>query len=100
MTVDKTGAVSESLLMKLIIGITVPMLIWSGTTILNLSNNDGLQELHIQKGIETDKETITNHGLLRDRVTRLEADISGLKTSINNLTKNIDWMRNRMEKEQ
>lgn len=92
-----TGLANESNVMKIITGIIMALLIWSGTTILSLSASDGMQELHIQNGIEAEKTMITNHGLLSERVARLESELSGLKVALSTIIKNQDWMREKLE---
>ncbi len=92
-----TGLTSESNVMKMITGIIMALLLWSGTTILSLSANDGMQEIHIQNGIETDKTILATQASLRERLARQESATNGLNLTLDIVIKNQDRMLAKLE---
>ena len=98
MTGEKTGITSEANVMKIVTGLVVAGVIWCVGTISTLVTNDGMQEIHIQNGIETDKGIMSSHAALSERVARQESDTNGLSLTLAIVIKNQDRILAKLEK--
>ena len=98
MTGDKTGITSEANVMKIVTGLILAGVIWCVSTISTLVTNDGMQEIHIQNGIKTDKGIMSSHAALSERVARQESDTNGLSLTLAIVIKNQDRILAKLEK--
>lgn len=93
-----TGLTSEANVMKMVTGLILAGVIWCVSTISTLVTNDGMQEIHIQNGIETDKGIISGVASLSERVARQESDTNGLSLTLAIVIKNQDRILAKLEK--
>ena len=92
-----SGLTSEQNVMKIITGLILAGVVWCVGTISSLVTNDGMQEIHIQNGIESDKRILLEQSDLSERIASQESDTNGLSLTLAIVIKNQDRILAKLE---
>lgn len=92
-----SGLTSEQNVMKVVTGLILAGVIWCVSTISTLVTNDGMQEIHIQNTIETDKGLLVELSDLSERIARQETETNGLNLTLEIVIKNQDRILENLE---
>jgi len=83
---------TETNITRAITGLIVAGIVWCISSISTLITSDGMQEVHIQNGIEADARLLAKQGSQGERIASVESEVNGLSVSIGIIIKNQDRM--------
>ena len=83
--------------MKVVTSLLAMGVVWTLSSISTLKGNDHAQEIHIQNGIESDRQLASSLSSLGQRVAAQESETNGLNLTLAIVIKNQDRILEKLE---